>query len=213
MEHAKSFFIKIDEFIFQKLDLLRAEGMFQKGQDLLSNLEEAQQKTVAQVAAFFFLLFPFFIVLFLWWGNSQAKKGIETKKQIIEQIALYDGNRTTLNNVSGNYLSSSAINGQEDMDNKVRNIASSFTIDQQKITIQNFNQTSSSATIAKAEADISFTGFGTTDFSNFMRGLVENEKFKIQKVNLTKNTATQLLEGSISVLHMGQNPLPAEGNE
>ncbi len=213
MEKTKSVFIKIDEFIFQKLDLLKAEGLFQKAQDLMSNLDEAQQKLAAQLTTFFLLLFPFFVVLGFWLTNHQAKKAIEVKKQIIEQIALFDGNKTTLSNVSGNYLSQNVIQGQDDLDNRIRNIASSSQIDQGKVSVTNFSQTSSSASVSKIEADITFTGFGTSDFSNFMRGMVESEKFKVQKINLTKNSETNLLEGIVSVLHLGQNLLPAEGSE
>ncbi len=213
MEKSKSLFIKIDEFIFQKLDLLKAEGLFQKAQDLMTNLDESQQKLAAQLTTFLMLLLPFFIVLGFWITNSQSKKAIEVKKQIIEQIALFDGNKTTLSNVSGNYLSQNSIQGQDDLDNRIRNIASSSQIDQQKVSITNFSQTSSSASVSKIEAVIAFNGFGTSDFSNLMRGMVESERFKVEKINLTKNTKTNLLEGSVSVIHLGVNPLPAEGSE
>lgn len=213
MDKAKSIFIKIDEFIFQKLDLLKAEGLFQKGQDLIANLDEDQQKVAAQVAAFTFILFPFLIVAGLWLGNHKTKKNLEIKKQIIEQIALYDGNKTTLNNVSGNYLSPGPISGQDDLDNKIRNVAASSGIDQQKISVVNFVQAGQSSNVTKIEADLSFRGFGTSDFSNFMRGLVESERFKISKVSLTKNNETNLLEGVISVLHLGQSPIAIEQSE
>lgn len=213
MEKAKSIFIKIDEFIFQKLDLLKAEGLFQKGQDLIANLDENQQKIAAQAAAFIFLLFPFMIAGFLWWGNHQSRKTLEVKKQIIEQIALYDGNRNTLNNISGNYLSPSAIQGQDDLDNKIRNIAASGGIDQGKVSVSNFTLASQSSSLTKVEAEISFRSFGTSDFAGFLRGLSESERFKISRINLTKNSETSLLDGVISVLHMGQAPVQVETNE
>ena len=213
MEKAKSFFIKMDEFIFQKLDLLKAEGIFQKTQDLIANLDENQQKVAAQVAAFAFLFVPYLVVLGLWWGNSVTKKNLEVKKQIIEQIALYDGNKNTLSSVSQNYLSPYPISGQDDLDNKIRNIAAGSSIDQQKVSVTNFNQMGQSSSISKIEADIAFNGFGTADFSSFMRGLVENEKLKIVRVTLTKNTETQLLDGTLSVIHMGQAPAPMEVSE
>lgn len=205
MEKSSNIFIKIDEFIFHKLDLLKNEGVFQKFNDALANLDENQQKIVAQLTTFFFLLLPFIFVVILWWGNSQTKKVIETKKQIIEQIALFDGNQNTLNNISANYLAPSAINGQEDLDNRIRNILSRSSIDQQKVDIANFNQTSTSSNVARIEADLQFTEFGTSDFSNFMRALIENERFKILKVDLKKNNETSLLQGTISLMHMGQN--------
>lgn len=205
MEKSPSIFIKIDEFIFHKLDYLKTEGVFQKFNDMLSSMEEAQQKLIAQLTTFFFILIPFIFTLFLWWGNYQTKKAIEVKKQIIEQIAIFEGNQTTLNNISSNYLAPSAILGREDLDNKIRNLLSQNSIDQSKVNIQNFNQTSTSSTVAKIEAQISFQNFGTNDFSTFMRSLVENERFKIIKIDLTKNKETSLLNGSVSVRHMGQN--------
>jgi hypothetical protein len=200
-----NFFIKIDEFIFQKLDLLKSEGVSQKFNDAISGLDENQQKLIAQISTFFFILMPFFIVFFLWWGNLQTKKSIATKKQIIEQIALLDGNKNTLNNISANYLAPSAIPSQNEMDNKLRNILSTNNIDQEKVQIVNFSQTSSTSSVGKIEAIVSFKDFGTTDFSNFMRSLIENERFKVLKVNLLKNKENNLLKGTISLMHLGQN--------
>lgn len=205
MEKSNNIFIKIDEFVFQKLDQIKAEGAFQKFNDILSALDENQQKTIAQFTTFTFLIIPYLFVAFFWWGNIQTKKSLETKKQILEQIALFDGNKQALNNVSSNYLSPSAIPDQNSLDNKIRNLLSQNSIDQQKVNINNFNQTSTTSNVLKIEAELSFKNFGTTDFSNFIRGLIENERFKITKVDLNKNKENDLLEGTISLMHMGQN--------
>ena len=205
-----SFFIKIDEFIFSKLDLLKSEGLSQKFNDAISGLDENQQKVIAQVTTFFFILLPFFFEALLWWGNSETKKAIATKKQIIEQIALFDGNKNALNNISSNYLAPMAIQGQNDMDNKLRNILSTNSIDQEKVSITAFATTSTSSSVGKIEAEVSFNNFGTSDFSNFMRGLIEVERFKVLKVELNKNKDTNLLRGTISLMHMGQNPFAQE---
>lgn len=208
MEKSSNIFIKIDEFIFHKLDTLKNEGIFQKFNDAISSLEESQQKIVAQVITFSFILLPFIFVIILWWGNSQTKKNIEIKKQIIEQIALFDGNKNALNNISANYLAPSAVNGQDDLDNRLRNILSGNGIDQSKVSIASFNPVSTSSNVAKIEAEITFSNFGTNDFSSFMRALVENERFKILKVNLNKENS--LLQGSISLMHMGQSAFAPE---
>ena len=161
-------------------------------------------------STFTIILIPFLFVIFLWWGNSQTKKALEIKKQIIEQIALFDGNQNALNNISANYLSPSAIGSQEDLDNRIRNILSQNAIDQEKVTVSNFQQASMSSTVAKVEADLNFTNFGTNDFSIFMRTLVERERLKITKVDLMKNKETNLLQGTISLMHMGQNLVTPE---
>ena len=138
------------------------------------------------------------------------KQSIASKKQIIEQISLFDGNKNALNNVSANYLAPAAIQNQNDMDNKLRNILSTNSIDQQKVHISNFHQTSTSSSVGKIEAEVAFNDFGTSDFSNFMRGLMEVERFKVLKVDLAKNKETNLLKGSITLMHMGQNPFVQE---
>ena len=139
-----------------------------------------------------------------------TKKEIDLKKQIIEQIALFDGNQNALNNISSNYLSPSAISGQDDLDSRIKSILSQNNIGQEKVTVNSFNQASSSSTIAKVEAELSFNNFGTNDFSVFMRTLVERERLKIIKVDLIKNKESNLLEGTISLMHMGRSNVSTE---
>ncbi len=205
MEKTKNIFIKIDEFIFQKIDLFKTDGSFHKINELLIGLEEDQQKIFAQVLTFTLLIIPFLFVMTLWWGNHKTKANLEVKNQILDQIAFLNGNKGTLTSVSANYISPVPILGQEDLDNKIRNIMSASSIDQSKVRILNFNQLSTSNSIAKIEASLSFQNFGTQDFSNFMRALVEQEKFKVMRINLTKNKTSNLLQGEVSLMHLGKS--------
>lgn len=206
MSKGSSFFSQIDEFIFHKLDYLKNEGIFQKINDLLSALEEQQKKTALQIITFLFLFFPFVFVVVLWWGNSQIKKSLEIKTQILEQISFFDGNKNSFNTLSAKTLSPNLIVNKNELDNKIRNILSQNGIDQHKVTLNNFHQISSSSNIEKIEAEVSFTDFGTSDFSNFIRSLLDSERFKILQVKLEKNVETNLLMGTLSLLHLGQTP-------
>ena len=207
---SKNLFIKIDEFIFQKVDLLKNEGFFQKFNDVIANLNEDKQKLTAQIVTFTCLFIPFIFVFVLWWGNYQTKKNIGLKKQIIDQIALLEGNKNTLNNISANFLASSPLNSQDVLDARIRNLLSANSIDPNKVNITSFNQYSTSTTVSKVEAELQFRNFGTLDFSNFLRGIVESEKFKIAKVSLKKIDESKLLQGTITLLHLGQNYTPSE---
>lgn len=205
MDNSSNLFIKIDDFIFKKLDVLKNDGFFQKFNEVTSNLDEPGQKLIAQLISFTFILIPFTFVLILWWGNFQTKNGLELKKQIIEQIAIFEGNQNTLNNLSANYLSPNAVTGKEDLENRITNILSQNGIDQDKVRVLSFNQTSTSSTVAKIEADLSIKNFGNKDFSIFMRALIERERFKIMKVDFMKNKEDNLLQGTISLKHLGQS--------
>ena len=78
-------------------------------------------------------------------------------------------------------------------------------VHQVQVQIINFNQLSETSTLVKIEAILSFQKFGTIDFSNFMQGLVDNEKFKITRIDLTKDKESNLLNGEMTLLHLGRN--------
>jgi len=80
MDKTKNFFIKIDEFIFHKIDLLKNDSSFQKINEYLSGIEEDQQKIMAQALTFSLILLPFLFVALLWWGNHKTKKEYRNQK-------------------------------------------------------------------------------------------------------------------------------------
>ncbi len=205
MDKTKSAFIKIDEFIFQKLDILKNDPGFQKINELLFSLEEKQQKLFAQILTFSLIIIPYIFILVFWWGNSRLRFNQEIKMQILEQISTLNGNKDVKATVSSSYLAPIAILSQEDLDNKIRNLMSSNNIDQSKVRIANFTQASSSSSLSKIEATAVFQNFGTQDFSNFMRTLIDQEKFKILQINMTKDNNTKLLNGEVSLMHLGKS--------
>ncbi len=207
MGSARNFFLKLDQFIFSKIDQLKNDSGLLKLNDLLLNLTDDQQRIFIQVLVFSFILVPYFFLGIFWWSNHSIKSRLDFKNQIIDQIALLNGNRDTLSNVTNNYLSTNGINSRDEIEGKIINIASRYNINSNKIRLLDFSPISTSNTITKTEAKIKFTDFGTQDFSNFMRELVEIEKFKIYKVDLNKNIDNSLLEGTLEIRHMGRTGL------
>lgn len=205
MGRARHFFIKIDQFIFARLDQLKNEASFQKLNELLLNLNDEQQKLFAQLLVFTLILIPYLFSITMWWSNSVIKKRIETKNQIIEQIAYLSGNKDTLNNISSRYLSTSAMLNKEDLENRIVNIASRHQIGANKLEVQNFNVLGSTSSMSKIEAKINFHDFGTNDFSNFTREIIDIERFKIVAIDLKKNNESNLLQGTYEIRHIGRN--------
>lgn len=204
MEKQKNIFIKIDEFIFQKIDFLKTDPSFQKMNELLSGLEEKEQKLFAQIITFTFILTPYIFVLFLWWGNHTSKVNMGIKSQILDQISTLNGSKETRSFISASYLSPVAIQSREDLEIKIQNLMASSSIDQNKVRVLSFNQLSSSSNISKIEGSISFENFGTLDFSSFIQAMVEQDKFKITRINMNKNKNSNLLNGDLSVIHLGK---------
>lgn len=205
MGKARYFFLKIDQFIFNKLDQLKNDSSFQKMNDVLLNLNDDQQKVLIQVLVFLSILAPYFIIASFWWSNNTIRSRLDQKNQILEQISLLNGNRDTLMNVSSRLLTTPAIASREEIENKIINIASRYNINSNKVHVVDFNTLNSTSSMAKIESTIQFNDFGTLDFSNFMREIVDVEKFKILKVDLTKNPDNGLLQGKIEIRHQGRN--------
>jgi len=205
MDKSNNIFSKIDDFIFQKLDFLKNEGSFQKVNELLSGLDEAQQKIFEQIITFTFILIPYLIIIFLWWGNHKIRTNMEVKSQILDQISTLSGNKDARSFLSSTYLAPVAIASSDELDNKIKHLLASNNIDQTKVKVLNYTQVPTTSSITKIEASISFQNFGTLDFSNFMRLLVDQEKFKVMRINLEKNKTSNLLDGTISLIHLGKN--------
>jgi hypothetical protein len=205
MSNSTKIFKKIDQFIFLKIDLFKNDSSFQKFNDFKSNFNEEQQKTISQVIVFGIIIVPFIFAGFLSYSNFKIKKNIETKNQILEQIAILNSNHENLNITSNQLVSSSAFNSKEDLENKIRNIFSTRGIDQSKVSITDFNQTSTGSSLSKIETTIHFDNFGTQDFSVFLNSMIEVEKFKVERVSLIKNTTNSLLQGNITLIHIGRN--------
>ena len=200
----KNIFIKIDEFIFQKLDLLKNDNGVSKINEFIQTLEEQQQRILTQALTFGLIIIPYIVVISIWWSNAKIKQAIQTKNQILEQVSLLNSNKTALMTVTNNYIAPYAIITQMDLENKLRSVMSSNYIDAKKVNAR-FNLISTTSTFTKIEANINFNNFGTQDFSNFLRVLTENERFKVTKVNLIKNNSTNLLQGELTLLHIGRN--------
>jgi hypothetical protein len=204
MEKAKHLFIKIDQFIFAKLDQLKSDTNFQKLNDVLLNLNEEQQKIFIQVIVFASILIPYIIISIFWWSNSQIKSRLDFKNQIIDQISVLNGNKDSLQSISDKYLAAYTFNSREEVENKIVNIASRYNINTNKIMVVDFNTISTTSTVSKIETKLKFSDFGTMDFSNFIREIVDVEKFKILKLDLNKNNENNLLQGTIEVRHIGR---------
>lgn len=207
MGNARNFFLKIDQFIFNKIDQLKNDSGLLKLNDLLLNLSDEQQRIFIQVLVFSFILIPYLFLTIFWWSNSSIKSRLDFKNQIIDQISLLNGNRDTLSNVTNSYLSTNGINSRDEIEGKLVNIASRYNINSNKVRLLDFSPVSTSSTVTKIEAKVKFSDFGTQDFSNFMRELVEVEKFKIYKIDLNKNIDNSLLEGTLEIRHMGRTGL------
>lgn len=208
-EVKESFFKKIDTAIFKQIDQLKNDPNFSKMSDLFTTLSEQESRILQQVMAFGVILLPYLVVAFLFWGNYQTKKTLQLKKQVLDEFEILSSNRNNLLAQGPSLLAPSSLQGQSDLENRVRNVLSSNSIDQSKVSVTSFDVGMSSSTFTKSTSLIQFNKFGTQDFNMLLRNLIEMEKFKVSRVKLKKDVENDLLLGEIELLHLGRNS--AEG--
>lgn len=208
-EVRESFFKKIDTAIFKQIDQFKNDPNFNKISDLFTTLSEQESRLLQQILAFGVIILPYLVVAFLFWGNYQSKKTLQLKKQVLDEYEILSSNRNNLLAQGPSLLAPNSLAGQSDLENRVRNVLSSNSIDQSKVNVSSFDVGMSSSTFTKSTSLIQFNKFGTQDFNMLLRNLIEMEKFKISRVKLKKDVETDLLLGEIELLHLGRNS--AEG--
>lgn len=200
-----NFFNLLDQLIFNKIDTLKSDPNYSKINDYLITLDEKQQRAFSQAAALITILIPVLVVAVFFFMNYQTKKDISIKEQIIEQIAEFDSSNNSLNYLTTSIISPMAITTENELDNKIRNILSQNGIAQTKVSISDFNPISTTENITKFSATLNITRFANQDFSKFMKAISDREKMKILDANLQKDNETNLLTGSLNIMHIGKN--------
>ncbi len=195
----KNAFLKIDQFIFNKLDQLKSDSSIQKLNDIILNLSDEQQKIFSQIIVFGAILIPYLIISIFLFMNYKVRNRIQQKVAVIEQVNLYKGNSRSLQSITDNYLNSNSIFSQGDLESRLINIASQYSIKPEKIQVINFDINNQSTSLSSISARIKFNNFGTNDFSNFMREIINTDKFKILSVDFLKNKEDHLLNGNIEI--------------
>lgn len=204
MGQKKPIFRQIDEFVFQKVDLIKNDSSFQQLLESFTSLSEKEQQIVAQSLAIGVIVIPYLFVLYLAWSNYSIRQRITAKNQIIEQASLFESNQNALNDIGPETVSDYGLQSASDLQGKLAQLGSPV-VEASKISVRNFNILNSTHYFQKVEGTVHFEKFGTQDFSHFMTGLTDREKFKIGKIDLKTNKETRLLEGDIQVIHVGRN--------
>ncbi len=200
-----SWFKKIDEEIFKKIDQLQNDPTFSKILEAMNSLSEQEKRITQQILSFVFIFTPFLVVLIMFYSNFQLKKTILTKKDVLIEHDIYFSNRETLSAFGPQFLSPIPLLSSGDFESKLSNIISSQNLDADKVKLKNFEILEENNTFVKSLAILSIERFGSMDFSKLLKNLSSSDKFKIQKIQLNKTPENELLSGEIEFLHLGLN--------
>lgn len=196
---------KMDEGPFKIVGIFSAGQEYQKLIDFISSLEEKQQKILGQMITLGLIFFPFILCFIINWWNSSLRHELNIYKEIGEQVQYFNFKDNELNSLGRGLLAPTPILGQEDLNTKVKNILNSKSIPAEKISVESYDDLTSTKHLKSIEANLKFNEFTLFDLNLFLNSLIQNEKFKIQEFQFEKNITTSKLVGILRVFHMAKD--------
>ncbi len=204
------FFKKIDLLVFDRISKFKLTPGYNNIQDFYNGLEEEQQKFFKAIVVLGLFLIPILFLGLVWWQNNNLKLDLKTRIALISKANEIIGQRQSLRNIAPSILSDSPIDGESMMTSRISNLLSSVGVDLSKIQISNYTGQLSSGSIMKAEADFKFSNLSTDELMNIFSNMIQREKFRIQSVDIVRNSDTNLLQGKFHALHYGNSQNPEE---
>lgn len=205
-------FKKIDRAVFERIDKFKLTPGYNNLQDFYNGLEEEQQKVFKAAIVFLIFFVPAVFLGLVVWQNNALKADMETRIALISKANEIIGQRQGLVEVSPNILSDSPIDGDSMMSSRLSNLLSSVGVDLSKIQVENYAGDLVSGTIQRAEADFKFSNLSNDELMNVFTAMIQREKFRIQSVDIKRNSETNLLQGVFHAVHYG-NAQAVEGEE
>ena len=195
---------RIDQFLFQKIDQLKSEQIFQQFIDKISTLGHSQQKILNQTITISCFLLPFLIVSMVFLKNCNIKSEINTKKEIIQLINKYSQKNSQFSAMSRQVLSPHKIDSKSSLNRRITNLLSRKKISTSKVTVNKFNKSDEDNELSKTEANMTFTKFSILELTSFLEELLQTERMRISSMNIKKNNKQNFLSGDINVIHYGK---------
>ncbi|MFN8369731.1 MAG: hypothetical protein U0T83_03795 [Bacteriovoracaceae bacterium] len=171
---------KIDQFIFTKIDTLKAHTVYLKFSEQITLLDEETKSIVAKIITIFLIIAPTIIIFYLSRSNSSIEKEIESRQTLIALSDKVIKKQINLDKSYQYYLSSSAIPDASAMKNRILRSSGGEGAKIDKITVDNFSVNEDIKSIMKTKAQIGFSEFTILDFTALLTSLKKIDKLKIQ---------------------------------
>lgn len=194
-----SLFKKIDSFVFKQVDLFKASPVYVKIQEPLNLIDDDLRLIINNVISSILILIPLIFIGILMLNNYRLKKEIALKKEIINLSNEILINKNEIQNVANSLLTNSSMDSDGAMSGRIKNLASSISLDPNKVNVSNFTAEPSFAKSNKIIATINFSKLSTNELTNLLNGLLEREKMRISGVSVRKNPNDTQLEGFFQV--------------
>ena len=198
-------FKKIDEFVFNQIENLKASSVYQQFIDQTSDIDDETQKKLNYGLSILIVLFPIMIIFFLVWKNIDVNNQLRLKRNIQLSTSEISSKIRRLKNVEMNVIGPNIFASEGDLQNSLKNILKSQNVGADKFSISEFDTTESITSLKRVSAVLGFRNLSINELTNVLRELISKEKMIVPDLVIKKDPATELLTGSIKIYHHFRN--------
>lgn len=196
----------VDRFLIENIDKLVETPEYQKMLDTYNSWEDKVQSAFKGLLLFIIVLIPLTIIMIFWMMNSSAKNRLATAEQIIETGNSIISTSSQVRSISSRYFGK-PISTKSNFERELAGSLPSQGIDSSKILIGDFDLNDVEG-VNELSAELKFSELSSQNLFGLLNILTIRQKMKIDEINIKKNTTSNLLEGTLSVLHF--SPIPVE---
>lgn len=194
----------MDEAIFKGIEEIKGRPELQKIFDEVNALSEEQQKVLNYSLSILAILVPVLLTLFIFWQNASLKSDIETRQQILREVAENSQKKNQLELTGRNIIGPGEITGLPDLQRLTRSALSSRGVSADSVTITDFDQTSAGEGLTQTSATLNFSSLTTQELAALFQDLIQRQKVKVSAIQLEKSDQSKLLEGSFQIYHFSK---------
>ncbi len=192
----------IDKFLFKKSDEFKESGSYQKLADFNSTIEQDSRDLFNFLLSFLFFLIPIALVFYFFMSYRSVKKSITKKEEVAQEADRFMNIKNKTVSILRPVLSSPKVNSEADFLAQVK--ASAGMMPKNEIILSDFLLEQLQDGLVKVETNIKFKNAYNQNFSQFIENLSTKKKVLFIESNIKKNKDTDLLEGSLRVVHFSK---------
>lgn len=196
----------IDKFLVENIEKLTITAEYQKLLDTYNSWEDRLQNAFKGILIFLSFAIPLLIVFIFYLLNSSAKTRLETTEQIIETGNSIISTSSQVRSISNKFFGK-PISSKANFERELANSLPSQGIDSEKILIGEFSLEEIDG-INELRSDLKFSKLSSENFYGLLNILSLRLKMKVQEIIVKKNEQSNLLEGTLTILHY--SPIPQE---
>jgi len=202
MNNIKSIFLTIDRSLFSQISQLKNGSLYQKWSDLTRDLPEGAQKVVNQFVTLFLISLPLIPSIFIYIKINNTKIDNQAKKAVFESIKKYQAVTFEAEKLARSLPKTKDIQDKASFDKALSQMLSSTGIEASKVKVGTFHAGSES--LVRSDVNLIITQFTASDLESFLQSWTTRYRAKISKINLKKDTKSNLMFGEIELVLLGQ---------